>query len=466
MPTAKFTVSDTDKYIDYDTFLSKDFDANTYATSIVKKSELSSDAIDVGTELSKIAFSIDIVNKQIQEQVVSNYEKLLSQVVGIKDLETILNTIELNINGLNTSLQSLSHKIRDPYKQLSAYATQLENMQITCELLRKIHRFTLLKRRLELQLSTNEQDISTAALTVYELETIMATHELDGIDIVSCELSFVKVSHQHIEQEANTLLKEGIETQNQTKMATGLQVFYNMKKMCERVQDMTEAMLNDLTKEMKQVVDIQSLQKETGATRPSMNPKQLATSLWQRMESLMKSMSDQCIKVYRLEKVLEIKKDTLTHMSFLEEVSKASFDLVSYFWRALSANFEKELKEASKASTFLQNTFVSDYPKLLKLLNDFFARVAMHNGTGLTDYSQTPEYVIMLRSFGTFQSSFLAKSLQRMNDAVNSTFPTYGGLARTPPGRNNVINITRIMGHELETVAFEPQLAQLLAKNA
>lgn len=70
----------------------------------------------------------------------------------------------------------------------------------------------------------------------------------------------------------------------------------------------------------------------------------------------------------------------------------------------------------------------------------------MHNGTLLSDYSQTPEYVIMLRSFGTFQTSFLEKSLQRMYDSVNSTFPTYGGLSRTPPGRNNVLKITRIIG--------------------
>lgn len=119
---------------------------------------------------------------------------------------------------------------------------------------------------------------------------------------------------------------------------------------------------------------------------------------------------------------------------------------MSYFWRVLSASFEKELKDATKISTFLQSTLVGDYPKLLKLLHDFFSRVAMHNGTSLTDYSQTPEYVIMLRSFQTFQSSFLSKSLQRMYDAVNSTFPTYGGLARSPPGRNNVLNITRIMG--------------------
>jgi hypothetical protein len=57
--------------IDYDTFLSDDFDANKYATSIITES--SNDATDINVELSKLAFSIDIVNKQIQEQVIITF---------------------------------------------------------------------------------------------------------------------------------------------------------------------------------------------------------------------------------------------------------------------------------------------------------------------------------------------------------------------------------------------------------
>ncbi|KAI9254403.1 Golgi transport complex subunit 5-domain-containing protein [Helicostylum pulchrum] len=476
-------MSTTDKYIDYDTFLADDFDATKYTTSIITESTASSDAIDIHTELSKLAFSIDIVNKQIQEQVVTNYEVLLSQVTGIKELESVLNTVQLNIHGLNESLQALAHKIRDPYKQLVIYATQLENMQTTCELLRKLHRFILLKRRLEVQLAPDnlDRDISTAALTIYELETIMKESDFEGIDIVTCELKFIEKSRDRVEDEAHTLLKEGIETQNQAKMAAGLQVFYNLKQMGDRVQDITQTMLNDLIKEIKRVVDMQSLQKELSSNTSSPNirrmnhepaignnQKQWTIAIWSRMESLMKNMSDHCIKVYSLEKVLEIKKDALTHVSFLEEVAKTldANSLVSYFWRILSASFEKELKEATKVSNFLQTVLVGDYPKLLKLLHDFFSRVAMHNGTLLSDYSQTPEYVIMLRSFQTFQTSFLSKSLQRMYDAVNSTFPTYGSLAKSPPSRNNVLNITRIIGHELETASFEPNLSQAVAKNS
>lgn len=211
-------------------------------------------------------------------------------------------------------------------------------MQTTCELLRKLHRFILLKKRLEVQLSHDniDRDISTAALTIYELETIMKESDFEGIDIVTCELQFIEKSRDRVEDEAHTLLKEGIETQNQAKMAAGLQVFYNLKQMGDRVQDIIQTMLNDLIKEIKRVVDMQSLQKEltNNSNSPNVrrinnhepaignNQKQWTTAIWNRMESLMTNMSDHCIKIYSLEKVLEIKKDALTHVSFLEEVAK------------------------------------------------------------------------------------------------------------------------------------------------
>lgn len=196
-------------------------------------------------------------------------------------------------------------------------------MQTTCDLLRKLYRFTILKRRLEIQLeSTSSADhIPTAALILHELETVIRECDFDGIDIVTLALPGIQKSREYIEQEADELLKEGIEHQNQAKMAAGLQVFYNMKEMGQRLQSLVQDMLDNLIQEIRRVVDIQSLQKTTGGNI-SRNTSQWTRLLWERMETLMKSMGDQCIKIYSLEKVLEIKKDSLTQVSFLEEVSK------------------------------------------------------------------------------------------------------------------------------------------------
>lgn len=226
--------------------------------------------------------------------------------------------------------------------------------------MRKLHRFILLKRRLETHLSTNDRDISTAALTIYELETIMKETDFDGIDIVTCELDFIEKSRDRVVEEATTLLKEGIESQNQAKMASGLQVFHNMKQMGDRVQTITQSMLDSLIQDIKKVIDMQSIQNElkppaapnghaqqaqqmalptmSARGHAGINQTQLAAAVWSRMETLMTKMSDQCIKVYSLEKVLEIKKDALTHVSFLDEVAKVNLS-TTRVWNTFSIRY-------------------------------------------------------------------------------------------------------------------------------
>ncbi|KAI8097718.1 Golgi transport complex subunit 5-domain-containing protein [Halteromyces radiatus] len=425
-----------------------------------------------------------------------NYEALLDQVTGIKELDIVLSTVQDNITVLNTSLSRLSLKIRTPYEQLETYTTQLRNLQTTCDLLRRLHRFIVLFKRLSSQYSgpmekkalddssketMNERDITAAATTIHELGIIIDESDFDGIDIVTKESPMIQQCRERIIQEGDRLLNQGIESHSQTKMAAGLQIFYNMKMMVPKVESLTQSMLDDLNNKIKHVVDMQSLQKEMKGNTPSQGPavrrvnneptfgnqSPWVNTLWTKMDGLMQTMSDSCIKIYNLEKVLEIKKDSYTHVSYLDEIIKIldTSSLVSHFWRILSATFEKELKDATKASTFLQNTFVGDYPKLLRLLHGFFSRVALHRGSSISDYSQSPEYIIMLRSFSTFENGYMARSLARLNEVVNAAFPAYGGMTRSAPSRANVLTITRTIEKELETAAFEHHLLQAVAKN-
>ncbi|CAO3639916.1 unnamed protein product [Cunninghamella echinulata] len=505
MSNTHFALQEADAYIDYDTFLSEDFDANNYAYDIINESD-TGDGTEIATALSKLSFSIDSLNKQIQGQVTANYETLLNQVNGIKELDIVLSTVEENITALNESILRLSTKIRTPYNQLQTYNIQLRNLQKTSDLLRRLYRFIILSKRLTIQLpselikekknqhdennnnnnnetatsSTLDRDISAAATTIYELGIIIDESDFDDIDIVTNELDMIQQCRDYIESEAEKLLQQGIQTQSQAKMAAGLQIFYNMKLMVPTIESLTNGMLDEVTQQIKHVVDMQSLQKEMkgNTSGPAVrrvnneptfgNQSPWVNALWSKMDDLMKYMSDSCIKIYNLEKVLELKKDSYTHVSYLDEVVKSldTSSLVSHFWRILSATFEKELKDATKTSAFLQNTFIGEYPKLLRSLHGFFSQIALHKGSSISDYSQSPEYIIMLRSFSTFENGYLARSLTRMHETVNATFPSYGGLSRTPPGKSNVLTITRTIEKELEVAVFEPHLLQAVAKNA
>ncbi|ORX48819.1 hypothetical protein DM01DRAFT_1338475 [Hesseltinella vesiculosa] len=489
MSSSKFALQEADAYINYDTFLADGFDASQYAQEVIEESS-NGDGSEITTALSTIAFNIESVTKQIQKQVSMNYDVLISQIIGIKELDTSLITIQTNIGTLMEALAHLSSKVHPPFQQIQQCTIQLRNLQATSDVLRRLHRFIVLCKRLVTQypvqvskddVTLGERDLSAAAATVYELGVIMDEADLDGIRVVTNDLVRIRQCRDTIEQKASRFFHEGIDGQSQSKMATGLQIFYNLKMMVPTVQTWVNALLNHLDQKIVQSVDMERLQKEIKGS-PAMgnqanrrvtnepaagNQSAWSNAFWSNMEELMNIMSDSYIKIHNVEKVLELKKDSFSNVSYLDEITKSldTSSLVSHFWQHMSTTFDRELKGASKGSSFLQNSFIGEYPRFLRLLHGFFSRVALHKGASILDYSHSPEYLIMLRSFETFESGYLVRSQTRMYDVVNNIFPSYGGLSRTPPGRSDVTTLIRTIEKELEMTAFEPHLLQKVTRN-
>ena len=131
-------------------------------------------------------------------------------------------------------------------------------------------------------------------------------------------------------------------------------------------------------------------------------------------------------------------------------------------------------------STFLQQTLSNGYPKLLRLFQEFFAKIALHTDTVYsqshqrlyqplsslcpqTDFLVSPETVFTLRSLSTFESLYLSRSSNKINEAIAQGF---SGGVRTPPGYNEGINIARAVANELDSARFDPLLVKSVAKNA
>ncbi|RUS18936.1 Golgi transport complex subunit 5-domain-containing protein [Endogone sp. FLAS-F59071] len=552
MTSAATTASlqEADIYIDYKSFLADNFDANAYANATINGSldgSSGGDGSDVATALAKLSFSVDSLNKQIQDQVASHYEDLLQQVSGIRELENVLAAVKKNIEGLNVSLERLRQKITTPYDQIQASTIQLERLQTASELLRRLIRFLYLARRLEIQLPPSLQEVpfsaggtlakvggsdgrnlAKAALTLNELDSILAESDLQGIDVVESEIPIIQQSRERILAEADRVLDNGMKTENQADIASALQVFYNLRQMVPKVHTIVDTILGELLRQIKHVVDMQSLNKqvkgiatfnfflrctcitmkhassnlkpillvnrnvstphlslESGGSHStnirrlndptSTNVALWTQALWGRMEKLMDFMGDCCIKLYVLERVLERKRDPLTHVAFIEEVVKTMDDgnnLVRQFWKVLSANFEKELRDATKAveprsaSTIKGNCLDLTCP-ISDLERCFYIRIieAALPGIQIIPTVHSPEYVLMLRSINSFETAFLSRSLTRMYDPINAAFPSSGPLSRNPPSRNDVTNVVRTISSELDTAKFDAGLLRAVAKN-
>lgn len=94
------------------------------------------------------------------------------------------------------------------------------------------------------------------------LETIMQDPDLDGINIITTSQSFIQSSRTSVEEEAGRLVNDGLTTRNQTRMAAGLQILYNMKQMEQKVDELLQNISDELAREIRRAVDMSSLQKE------------------------------------------------------------------------------------------------------------------------------------------------------------------------------------------------------------
>ncbi|RPD63802.1 hypothetical protein L227DRAFT_542790 [Lentinus tigrinus ALCF2SS1-6] len=540
---------------DYAVFALPDFDPNDYANAILagepyppqpgknkpaKSTGLASASEDVSVAISKLTFSLDDVEKQLKNVVITHHEDLLVQAAGVSDLEGSLGSVRTGLNELDSSLEKLRVKIRVPYQSLQQHVTKLDRIQQASDILRRTSRFVILARRLELQLAEmnkseaaetsaadtpktktlpastsagntrsdtpvdNEDDkeraIAKAALTIAELTALLEVPSdqssvdanavqssgehvpLSSIKAVAVHLPFVDAARTRVTTDMEAMVITGLATLNQSLLASSLQTAHNLRVLPDLVQnlitELSEAVEGrirsafDLTRISKDIMAKESnsigqglLYKSRVRTEPtSVTAPQWTAALWGSLESLIEEMADCCVKVYTLEKVLKIKRDPVTDVVFLDEAMKVLENRPSTtFWTSLGRSLEKNARDATKGSTFLQQTLSTGYPRLLRLFHSFFTKIAVHTDTVYSQTQQSTETVLILRALSNFESLYLSRSSNRLNEAVGQAF---SGGARSPPGMSEGINIARAIANELDSAKFDPLLVQSVARYA
>ncbi|KAJ3015917.1 UNVERIFIED_CONTAM: Conserved oligomeric Golgi complex subunit [Siphonaria sp. JEL0065] len=492
---------DVDDGGQYKDFLDEDFDAAQYANRIIQAPEGKTyHRTDISTALSKLNFSIDHLNKELHDQVAAHYEDLLEQVTGLDDLEQTLETIKEAISAANSSFDRVKTKIRDIYTQIEDETDQLELMQGGTELLRQVQKFLNLMRRLEGHLKEGDKNsgVAKAAICVKEIETLLEETDLTGIDVVDAETGKVAAAKATILLEGEKLLLDGLKGQNQADIASGLQVFYNIGLVSQKTKTLVDNSLDIIAKETQFALNVQTLSKEIkeqhsqtgkGAEPVNVTSPHYTVNLWKRLEALMDIVYENTVKVYLLERVLSRKKDPLSQVSYIDQVSGSmEGNLIKYYWKIISLNFEKEIRGAVKSSSFFHQIFQVGYPKLLRLFHDLFSRLTVTNvsgtnASGVTAQSPTStqnpfsgddsinsgkfaaESSVLLKALSSFETAYLRESLARLLEPVNQAFPENAG-NRKVATRDDVDKLLRAISRELEISKFDPHLLKSVSKNA
>ncbi|GLB37263.1 putative golgi transport complex subunit 5 [Lyophyllum shimeji] len=311
------------------------------------------------------------------------------------------------------------------------------------------------------------------------------TVPLRSINAVAAHVPFVEEARMKVTNEMENMVLTGLTTLNQSLLASSLQTAYNLRVLPELVHNLILDLSQAVEERIRNAFDLSKISKEAlakdsaAASSPQSPPTyrsrvrteptnvtapQFAAALWSRLEVMIEDMADCCIKVYTLEKVLKLKKDAVTQMPFLDEALKLLENKPSAtFWTSLGRSLEKHARDSAKSSTFLQQTLSTGYPKLLRLFHEFFAKIAVHTDTVYSPTYQSPETVFVLRALSNFEALYLARSSNKLNEAVAQAFA--GGI-RAPPGASEGINVARTVANELDSARFDPLLVKAVAKNA
>ncbi|KAJ3108658.1 Conserved oligomeric Golgi complex subunit [Phlyctochytrium planicorne] len=497
---------------DFRDYGAEDFDASEYANMIIQAPHTQHSQnfpkTDITAAISKLSINIEILNKQLHDQVTTHYEDLLQQVTGLARLEQAVFRVKDGVQSLNNSFDRVKTKIEENHEQFRSNASQLTRVQDAADALRRIRRFLYLVRRLEVQSPLDSRELSKAALSLCEIDEILAESDLKGITVVEAELNKVQNTKSTVVVQSEKLIHDGLRTQTQPDVASGLQVFQNLNQMPSKTKEILDRILENLIVEIRKALDATILGREVqefGGGGDKAKPTTIyATGLWKRLEAFIDLLHEETVKVfetmlfsvtfkvYLLERVLARMKDPQSQVTFLDMVTKVlESSVVHYYWKNLSHAFEKELKSATKASSFLMQIFQVGYPKLLRFFHDFFSRLTLYvkshttKETANTNSKDKPnaapgskqsttspdqwiligDAMALLKPLRPFETAYLQDVYARLVEPVNNAFPDKPVVgARPMPSRDDVDKVLRTISRELDIAKFDEILLKAVVK--
>ncbi|KAJ7502790.1 Golgi transport complex subunit 5-domain-containing protein [Mycena galericulata] len=330
---------------------------------------------------------------------------------------------------------------------------------------------------------SSAEDDAPSADGMAKSEEAGAGIPLRSINAVAAHVPFIEDARIMVTSEMENMVLTGLTTLNQSLLASSLQTAFNLRVLPELVQNLILDLSQAVEDRIRSAFDLSKISRDASSKDPAPNlppsptsyksrvrtepttftAPQWTAALWARLENMVEEMADCCVKVYTLEKVLKMKRDTVSQVVFLDEAMKLLENKPSAtFWTSLGKSLERHTREAARGSTFLQQTLSTGYPRLLRLFHQFFAKIAVHTDTVYIQTYQSPETVLILRALSNFESLYVSRSSNKLNEVVAQAF---SGGARSPPGMNEGVNIARTVANELDSARFDPLLVRSVAKN-
>ncbi|EGG13474.1 oligomeric Golgi complex component [Cavenderia fasciculata] len=458
----------------YQQFQSDDFNVTHYTSNVLKISS-------IPTSLEKLSIGKREITQELNEKITSNYQDLFNQAINIKDFDQEMNELQVGLQNLESSIQHMKHEISEPYNIVNSQITQLKRVQDSCELLRVIIRYLQQVKKLKTHLHDG-RDLSKAAQSIHEINQLKNEYDLKGIEIVDTQTEWINQCREQIIVTSSNLIMQGMNSQNQSEVASSLQVFYNLGILVEKVNQIINNITEKVTKSIKLMLNVNKLviDQQQQQQQQHNQHQQQKQSIWTKIESVMDTLYTSCIQVIQLQRVLSKIRDPSTHKTLMDIIKSSNTSIpstsnggnttvsgsqgesiINTFWKSITKVLETNLLVAAKSSTIIENTFILEYPKISRCFHDFAKRLQnycdIQQGTAAAVGITQDDHHLLFKVIGVFEKGYLERSKSKMINVVASLFPqsaSWSGRGTAPilPTSKQLVDLSRTIWSEIEVI--------------
>ena len=338
---------------------------------------------------------------------------------------------------------------------------------------------------------SQEADLAKAASCLAEMASLLQ-EDLQGVEVVEGEARKVRQWRLEVERQAEGQLTRGMATGNQTHLATGLQVFYNLGTLASVLDTTVADMQQRLRTQWTECLDIKRItEAEAGAgagprqvTGPgkaalpvSGNNAAFRSSLWANIDLALEAVHGHMSQLWLLQRLLTKKLDPVTHQPFITTLQSPNIVLNS--WVKICKILKDCLFDAQAKSNFVKQTFEGEYPKLVKLYEELWNKLKYTSNQYILSSvhleietsTDTIDQVIfkdemedgLRESLSQFENAYLARSLSRLFDPINLMFGGSAGAGQL--SAEEVDTVVTVISSELAIASVDPRLVAAVTRN-
>lgn len=451
-------------------FLAENFDVTKFV----------SDALRSGSAAScseKLDEGIRLMDRQLRNEVYLRHDELLHLLTSLKDTESSVSLMKGGAQSLLACIQRVRSEIAEPYQDIKAKTYQLFALHNTMELLRSVIKALRQMKRLKEVMGSEATrlDLAKAAQLYSEVETLRKEGDLSGVEVIDAEIPWFTEAGNKIKSEAMKVLENGMEALNQAEVGSALQVYYNMGELKSTVEGMVNKYKTQAIKCISVALDMKAISVSAGSSlgpggvqrsgTPQLGGSSKAReSLWQRMGPCIDQLHVIVVAVWHLQRVLSKKRDPISHVGFLDEVLQSGDQLLTErVWEGLVKAFTTQMRSSFTASSFIKETFVSGYPKLLSMIMNLLERLTRDTEVkGVLPAIKDQDREQLLAALEPFQTAYLTQCLNRLSELVNGMFPF--GIRGSIPSQDQISRLVSRIQEEIEAVKLDERLALLVLR--